>query len=220
MADFQTIYDAAINRRGEVDLHARLSTPSNNDELIGVSDDRYLSQMAFRIFSTGLRQDMVRGKWPEFEQAFHNFDPARVGFMNEEDLDQLLSNERIIRHAGKIKATFHNAAAMHDIAHECGGFGHYLVGWTPDNLNGLWLDLGKRFKHLGGNSGPYFLRMVGKDTFTLSNDVIRGLQHWCGLEDAAKNKSTIKLAHEQFNTWAKQTGRPFCQISMILALSV
>ncbi len=53
----------------------------------------------------------------------------------------------------------------------------------------------------------------------MSNDVVRGLQHWCGLEEAAKNKTNIQKSHGYFCAWAEQTGRPYCDLSMILALS-
>jgi 3-methyladenine DNA glycosylase Tag len=219
MSDFAKIYDAAVKRHGEGAIEARVSEPSDAKMLKSVADDRYLSSMSLRIFSAGLKHDMVRAKWPAFEEVFHGFDPGRVGFMNEEDLDRLLGDARIIRHAGKIKATFHNGGAMQEIANTHGGFGAYLADWPGEDLVGLWEDLGKRFKHVGGNSGPYFLRMVGKDTFTMSNDVIRGLSRWCGLADAGKNKTNRKLMQAQFNDWQTATGRPYCELSMILALS-
>ena len=74
-------------------------------------------------------------------------------------------------------------AALHDLGpcdlgEDKGGFGAYLAGWPGAEMVGLWDDLAKRFSHLGGNSAPYFLRMAGKDTFLLTNDVARALQHW------------------------------------------
>lgn len=219
MSNFQKIHNAAVKRHGEAFVQSRLPVPLTAKALKKVRDDRYLSQMSFRIFSAGLRHDMVRNKWPDFEEAFFAFDPARVGFMNEEDFDRLMSDNRLIRHGGKMKATIHNGSAMQDIASEYGGFGIYISDWPDQDLAGLWTDIAKRFKFLGGNSGPYFLRQVGKDTFFLSNDVVRGLHHWCGLEDAAKNKTNIQKSHEVFQNWVSETGRPFSEISMILALS-
>ena len=73
---------------------------------------------------------------------------------------------------------------------------------------------------MGGSSAPYFLRMVGKDTFILTNDVIRALNRW-GAYQAIP--STIKAKQEiqgKFNIWAEESGRPLCQLSRILALSV
>ena len=78
----------------------------------------------------------------------------------------------------------------------------------------------KRFTQLGGNSGPYFLRMVGKDSFLLTPDVVRALVHWSAYEGKAKGKGELAKIQFLFNGWAAATGRPLGQISMILAVSV
>jgi len=219
MTAFEVIYQAAIERHGEEALKARLPIANDDTTLCQFPDDRYLSQMSLRIFSAGLKHDMVKTKWPAFEQAFHGFDPAKVGFMTDDDLDQLLGDTRLIRHGGKLRATIHNGAAMQDIISSHGSFGAFLAEWPGTNTIGLLEDLGKRFKHLGGNSAAYFLRMVGKDTFTMSKDVERGLAHWQGLENAGKSKTSRNQMQSIFNNWASETGRPHCQLSMILALS-
>lgn len=220
MTAFQNVLDKAIQKHGEKGIEERLPEPATPAQLKKISDDRYFSRMSFRVFSTGLKHEMVRSKWPAFEEAFHRFAPGPVSFMNDEDLDRLMANTGIIRHGGKIRATIHNASAMIGIAEEFGGFGNYLSDWPSTDVVGLWEDIGKRFKHVGGNSGPYFLRTIGKDTFTISPDVVSGLEHWCGMKDAAKNKGNRKRMQEQFNVWADETGRPYCELSMILALSV
>ena len=84
---------------------------------------------------------------------------------------------------------------------------------------GLWDDLARRCSHLGGNSGPYFLRMAGKDSFLLTGDVARALQHWGVADRPPKGKGDRRRVQAAFNAWAAETGRPLCQLSMILALS-
>ena len=78
----------------------------------------------------------------------------------------------------------------------------------------------KRFTQLGGNSGPYFLRMVGKDTFLLTPDVVRALAHWGAYEGKAKGKREHAKIQGLFNEWAAAAGRALGQLSMILAMSV
>jgi hypothetical protein len=73
---------------------------------------------------------------------------------------------------------------------------------------------------MGGNSGPYFLRMAGKDTFVLTGDVVRALNRWGAVEGTPKGKAARRLVQEAFNRWVEETGRPLCQLSMILARSV
>lgn len=216
---FRDIRAAAEALRGKAALDARLPTPSSPEALRQLPDDRYFSRMSLRIFSAGLKHSLVEAKWPAFEETFAGFDPARVAFFNDEDLDRLMTDRRLIRHGGKMRATLHNASAFLRVAEEHGSFGAYLAAWPGDAVADLWDDLGKRFKQLGGNSAPYFLRMVGKDTWTMSPDVARGLEHWEGLGPPSKSKKARREAQATFNRWAEETGLPVCQLSMILALS-
>ena len=98
--------------------------------------------------------------------------------------------------------------------------GAWLAGWPRDDVVGLWQDLGKRFSQLGGNSGPYFLRMAGKDTFLLTEAVVRALNHWDAFVGTPKSKADRLRVQAAFNAWHQATSRPLCQLSMILAASV
>lgn len=84
---------------------------------------------------------------------------------------------------------------------------------------GLWSDVAKRFKQMGGRSAPYFLRMAGRDTFILTGDVVLALQHWDAIDGETKGKRAQQRAQEEFTAWAEESGRTLCQISTILALS-
>ncbi len=177
MTPFQPILEAAQARAGgAAALEARLPQPKTDAELRRVTDDRYLSLISRRVFRAGLRHAMVDAKWPAFEAAFEGFEPRRLRMLSDEDLDLLLTDRRLIRHAAKMHAVRANAAALHEIAEQAGGFGAYLADWPGADVVGLWDDLAKRLRQMGGNSGPYFLRMAGKDSFLLSGDVGRALQ--------------------------------------------
>ncbi len=197
-----------------------MPSPAGDDELRAVADDRYLSLMSLRIFRAGLRHAMVDARWPAFEEVFHGFAPRRVWSMNDEELERLMSETRIIRHWGKIKATRRNAAAMVKVMDDFGGFGAYLAGWPGDDIMGLWADLGLRFSQMGGNSGPYFLRMAGKDSFLLTGDVVRALIEAGVIVKKPTTKDARAAVSAAFNRWAAETGRPLCHLSRILAISV
>lgn len=221
IASFADIEAHAAERHGGLAQFAeQLPEPKSADALRAIPDRDYLSRMSFRVFSAGLRASMIEAKWPAFEEVFHGFEPRRVRAMSDEDLEALMGDTRIVRHWGKIKATRHNAAAMCDVADEAGGFGDWLAGWPADDAVGLWEALGKRFSQLGGNSGPYFLRWVGKDTFVLTGDVGKALVRWGGMDAPPKGKKATRAAQELVNAWAAESGRPLCQVSRILALSV
>lgn len=220
MTPYTTILEAALAcTGGDAALEARLPLPKSADELCAVADDRYLSLMCLRVFRAGLRHGMVDTKWPAFEEVFHGFDPLRVRAINDEALEALMGDARLIRHWGKIKSVRANAAAMHEVSQESGGFGSWLAGWPGDDIVGLWAELAGRFSQLGGNSSPYFLRMAGKDTFLLTGDVTRALERWGAVDGPPKGKRARARVQEAFNAWAGESGRPLCQLSMILALS-
>ena len=221
MTPFQPLLEAAQARAGSAAaLAARLPRPKTPAELRGLGDDRYLSLISLRIFRAGLRHAMVDAKWPAFEAAFEGFDPRRLRMLSDEDLDALLTDRRLIRHAAKMHAVRANAVALHEIAEQAGGFGAYLADWPGADVVGLWDDLAQRLRQMGGNSGPYFLRMAGKDSFLLTPDVGRALQALGVVERPPKGKGDRRKAQAAFNHWAAETGRPLSQLSTILALSL
>ncbi len=210
---------ATIRAGGSRNLQARLPVAKSAADLAGTSDDRYLSMMSRRIFRAGLKHALVDSKWPAFEEAFQGFAPARVAMMSDGDLDDLMANKALIRHWTKISAVRSNATSMVAKSAEHGGFGAWIAGWPGNDIVGLWDVLAKEFRQLGGNSGPSFLRMAGKDTFVLTGDVIGALID----NGIVVRPPTGKVAKRQvataFNAWAGETGLPLCQLSMILALS-
>ncbi|MGE0093339.1 MAG: DNA-3-methyladenine glycosylase I [Alphaproteobacteria bacterium] len=220
-ASFAPILARATKRAGGAkELEKILPKPKSAKALIAVGDDRYLSLMCLRIFRAGLKHDLVDAKWPAFEKAFHRFEPKRIVAMPDEALDACMKNEGLIRHWGKLKSIPANAAAMLAIAKEHGGFGAYLAGWPETDTVGLWADLTRRFQQLGGNSGPYFLRMAGKDTFILTDDVVKALVAAKVVAKKPTAKADLKRTQDAFNVWGEETGRPQSHISRILALSV
>jgi 3-methyladenine DNA glycosylase Tag len=218
---FEAVEERARERLGGVQpLVQRLPVPKSAEELRALGDDRYLSLMSLRIFRAGLKHSTVDAKWPAFEEVFSGFEPARVIAMPDEDLEALLGDQRLIRHWGKLKAVHANAAAMVQLAREAGGMGAWLAAWPREDVVGLWAELGKRFSQLGGNSGPYFLRMAGKDSFLLTEAVVKALNHWDAFAGTPKSKADRRRVQQVFNAWHQATSRPLCQLSMILAASV
>src|SRR5436190_23955663 len=217
---FARIMDAARTRLGAAALEARLPQPRSAAELKAVPDDRYLSQMSLRIFRAGLKHSLVDAKWPAFEDVFDRFEPRRVRAMSDEALEALLGDRRLIRHWGKLKSVRDNAAAMLGVAEEHGSFGAWLADWPGANIVELWEALAKRFSQMGGNSGPSFLRMVGKDTFILTYAVTAALKHWGAVDAPPKDRKDRAAVQSCFNAWAAETGRPLCQLSLILAASI
>jgi 3-methyladenine DNA glycosylase Tag len=219
MIPLDPILAQALERWGEAGLHERFPEGKDAAALAAVPDDRYLSLLCLRVFRAGLKHSLVDQKWPAFEEVFHGFMPDRVAALTEEDLEPLMADSRLIRHWGKLKSVPINAAALRAISAEAGGFGRWLASWPAERILELWEALAKRFTQLGGDSGPRFLRMAGKDTFILSPSVEAALKAW-GVSDGGKGKAERARIAAQFIAWHRETGRPLAELSMILACSV
>ena len=216
-----TSFAEILNAAGGADaVSGRLPRAKTAQALRSIPDDRYLSLMSLRVFRAGIKHAVVDAKWPAFEEVFHGFEPGAIRAMSDEALEALMADDRIIRHWGKIRATRDNAAAMCALAEEAGGMGAHLADWPADDVVGLWDDIAKRFKQMGGMSAPYFLRMAGRDTFILTGDVARALVRWGAIDAEPKGKRARVAVQDAFNAWAGESGRPFAEISMALALSV
>ncbi len=221
MRAFSTIYEEALFRLGsDTVLKSKLPKPDTPNVLRKKTDAYYLDLMSRRIFRAGLKHSMVDAKWPAFEEVFHHFDIARVSQMSDDELQALMQDRRIIRHWGKLKAVRGNALAISSLNDEGKAMGDYLAEWPTDRIVLLWQELKDRFTQLGGNSGPYFLRMAGKDTFLLTDFVQKALIKWGAVKGKVSGKKTLLHVQDVMNQWSEESGRPLCQVSMILALSV
>ncbi len=222
MASFKTIRTRAAKRKGgEAKLAALLPKPTNAKALAKLGDDRVLAEMAKRVFSAGFVWSVIEQKWSGFEAAFLGFDPKRLLFQPDEFWEGLASDKRIVRNPQKIKAVRDNAKFVADVARDHGSFGKFLAEWPADDQVGLLELMGKRGSRLGGRTGQYFLRFIGKDCFVTSPDVVACLRD-AGLDiaETPSSKKDLRKVQDQFNAWAKETSLPLTHLSRICALSV
>jgi 3-methyladenine DNA glycosylase Tag len=218
MQDYQWLHEHCLNRFGSVAaLEARLPRPRQSSELSAQSDDRYLSTLALRVFRAGLKHSLVDAKWPAFEQVFFGFDPEKVVLMGGEHLERMMQDTRIIRHLGKLRSVPINAQMILDIAHEHGSFANFIAQWPVTDITGLWRYLQKHGNQLGGLSAPRFLRMVGKDTFVPTHDVVAALNAQKIVDRVPSSLRDLAATQAAFNAWHEQSGRPMCQLSVMLA---
>jgi len=219
---FKRIRERAAKRKGgEKVLTTLLPRKRDNKALAKLSDDRVLSEMARRVFSAGFVWSVIDKKWPGFEEAFLDFNPKRLLFQPAEFWEKLGSDKRIVRNPQKIRSVRENAKFVSDIAAEHGSFGKFLATWPADDQIGLLEILDKRGSRLGGFSGQYLLRFLGRDSFILTNDLVLCLRD-SGVPLSAKgtSKKDMNLAQAQINEWAQETGLPLTHISRICAMSI
>ena len=107
-----------------------------------------------------------------------------------------------------------------DLAEEYGSVGNWLADWPADDTVGMWLLLKKRGKQLGGNSGAAFLRMVGRDTWYPTGDVIAALKAQNIIDKPPASQRDQRSAQAAFNVWQQESGWPQAHISKVLAFTI
>ncbi|MCC5640851.1 DNA-3-methyladenine glycosylase I [Nostoc sp. CHAB 5824] len=220
MRSFDQIYALAVARKGEDGVLESLRHPKSRVEIAAMPDDRFLALMTKCIFQSGFNWKVVEAMWPGFEAAFHGFDIARCAMLHDEDFGRLVSDTRIVRHGPKIRAVQENAVFLSGLARDHGTAAAFFASWPTENYVGLLDLLQKKGSRLGGNTGQYFLRFAGIDSFILSQSVVNRLiaEGVVGkVPTSAKDKTAVQAA---FNKWRGQSGRSLTEISRILAISI
>ncbi len=222
MRSFEEILNLAERHHGSCSNVLKLAENRHKcANLSAISDATYLSEMTKAVFSAGFNWQVIRNKWPGFEAAFHGFEPARVAFFHDQDIDRLLSDTAIVRNGQKITATIENARFVVDTAKQYGNFGSFLERWPAEDQAGLLAHLGKHGSRLGGATAQYFLRFVGYDAWIASRDVCAALVREQVLDKpAATSKTALSKIDAAITALHQQSGQPRAVISRVLALSV
>jgi 3-methyladenine DNA glycosylase Tag len=222
MERWKAIEARAAKRLGGADaLAAELPQAKSPAALRRVPDARWLAQMTRSVFQAGFVWKVIEHKWDGFEAAFDGFDPARVARYSENKLAELARDERIVRNPQKIQATRANAIFLRELADEHGSAARFFADWPEGDIVGLWDVLRRRGSRLGGFSGQMVLRHLGKDTFMLTDSVLKGLRGQ-GVVDSgsATSLAAQRKVQDAFNAWREESGRALCELSAILAKSV
>ncbi len=92
-----------------------------------VHDDRKLFEMLIlEGAQAGLSWITVLRKRENYRKAFNNFDAEAVARYDRRKVEQLLSNEGIVRNRLKIEGTIKNARAFMEVLKEFGSFDRYI----------------------------------------------------------------------------------------------
>ncbi len=220
MRSFDEIHAIAVSRKGSVEaVEANLARPKPPSEIAAIPEDRWLSQMTRSIFQAGFNWKVVDTMWPGFETAFKGFDPDLCAFMDDDWFETLIADRSIVRHGAKIRSVQSNAQFIRDLRTE-GGIARVVADWPDTDYFGL-LDLLKtRGTRLGGMTGPYVLRFMGRDGFILARDVTARLIAEGIVEKPPSSKAARAAVQRAFDLWAAQSGRSLTEISRVLAQSI
>lgn len=217
---FDDIYRRAAERKGGVEkLESLFSIPLSPEQIATIPNDRWLSAFSMKIFQSGISWQVVRNKWPNFEEVFFGFKIEPLLMLSDEQWDLKAADKRIIRHHAKVKSIQANAQLMHETSLQHGSFGQMVANWPSDDITGLWLFLKKHGQRLGGNTGPYSLRQMGVDTFILSGDVESYLRSYKIIEGGKDTKRSLTAINAAFSHWQQESGRSLSEISQTIAFS-
>ncbi|MEQ8333411.1 DNA-3-methyladenine glycosylase I [Nisaea sp.] len=211
---------AEAHHGGAQEVDARLADLAEARDPAALPDDRVLAEMAKRVFQAGFVWKIIESKWPGFEEAFDGFDVAVNSEMSEERLSVLLADTGIIRNKPKILAVRDNARLVEQMAAIDGSAGRFIANWDAGDQIGLLDYLKKHGNRLGGLTGQYFLRFVGRDGFVLSKDVTAALKTAGVIDGPATSRSALTKIQAAFNRWGEESGQSQTAISRTLALSV
>lgn len=221
MRTYEEILELAADRKGgRAAVMADMPPVLDADALAAIPDDRWLAQMARGIFQAGISWQVVENKWAGIEEAFYNFDVGRAAMMSEDWFDELLDDPRIVRSPPKVQAIQQNAVFIKEVAAEVGSFGRKVGDWPAEDFAGLLEWLKKNGARLGGSTGAYMLRYLGKESYVLSPSVIARLEAEGVIDQAPTSKKAMQAVQEAFNTWKDQSGQSLTVISRVLAQSI
>ena len=221
LESYNALYQRACERKGGAkNLELLISKPLTTAELSAVSDDRFLSAFTMKVFQSGFVWRVVRNKWPDFEREFFDFDIDKILMMPDEMLERKATNPAIIRNLNKVRTIRDNAMMIQDVALEHGSFAKFIANWPSTDIIGLWQYLKKHGSRLGGNTGPYSLRAMGKDTFLLSRDVAGYFFGRNIISGSTTSKRSLTAIQDVFNQFHADSGRSLQEISLLIAMSV
>ena len=222
---FDALYQRAVQRKGgkqalEALLVIKYGEMGDANSLAQLCDDRVLSAFTKQVFKSGFVWRVVENKWPDFEEAFFNFDVEKILMMPEEMLERKAADPKIIRNYNKVKTIKANAQMLfeHQLEHNS-SFAKFISDWPTTDIIGLWAYLKKHGQRLGGNTGPNVLRLLGKDTFILSSDVEAYLRAQKVIEGGLHSKKSLTAMQNYFNELHDQTGYSLMQLSRLIAFA-
>lgn len=221
LESFEHLYQRACERKGgQKKLETLVGKPLSPRQIEKIGDDRFLAEFTKKVFQSGFVWRVVRDKWPGFERVFFQFDIDKVLLMPDEMLEQKAADPAIIRNFTKVKTIRDNALMIDSIRQEHGSFAKFVAQWPSHDIVGLWTYLKKHGARLGGNTGAYGLRAVGKDTFLLSQDVVSYFSKRDIINGSATSKRSLNAIQEAFNQYHQQSDRSFQELSQIISFSV
>jgi DNA-3-methyladenine glycosylase I len=89
-------------------------------------------KLSLEGFQAGLSWITILRRRPAFREVFHDFDPARVAEMGDDEVEAAMADARIIRNRAKVLATIKNAKLVLELTHDApGAFDAFMWSFAP-----------------------------------------------------------------------------------------
>lgn len=89
-------------------------------------DNRLFEMLCLEGAQAGLSWWTILQRRENYREAFDQFDPEKIRMYDEEKIEELRQNEKIIRNKLKIKSVISNAKAYAKVVEEHGSFSDYI----------------------------------------------------------------------------------------------
>jgi len=105
-------------------------------------DQKLFELLILEGAQAGLSWDTVLKKREGYRAAFYNFDPHKCSHMTDEECEELMQNEGIIRNRLKIFSVRKNALSFLQIQKEFGSFDKFIWSYVDHNpIQNCWNSL-------------------------------------------------------------------------------
>lgn len=201
----QTLRNIGINIDNELDYYRNLSTGDWTDR-------DYFETLTRTVFS-GIKNGIIEDRWNAISVAFSDFDFYKIAEYDENKFRELMENEEIIRHEGKIKAIIFNAKKMVEIITQYGSFKNYLNSFPSINdliekLQGYY----GGFQWIGERNVYEFLKEIGIQTIKPDLQVRKVFLRLGLISEKATIEEVIKIGM----LMAKEVDERPCSIDWLL----
>jgi len=201
----EILRNIGLNIDDELDYYHNLSTEDWTDK-------DYFETLTRAVFS-GIRNNIIEDRWHAISNAFSGFDFHKVDDYDENKLQELMENNRIIRHEGKIKATIFNAKKMVEIIGQYDSFKNYLKSFpSVDSLIEKLQGYYDGFKGIGERNVYEFLKEIGFSTIKPDLQVRKVFLRLGLIGEKASVEEIVKIG----KTIAEETNERPCTIDWLL----
>ena len=162
---------------------------------------------------SGIRNNIIEDRWHAISNAFSDFDFHKVAEYDEKKVQELMGNNRIIRHERKVKDVIGNAKKMVEIVRQYDSFKNYLNSFpSVDSLIEKLQGYYGGFKGIGERNVYEFLKEIGFSTIKPDLQVRKVFLRLGLIGEKASVEEIVKIG----KTIAEETNERPCTIDWML----